>query len=61
MIDSLSSKHVPTARGMATNPPIEVKVMVDNHGEDAFEAQVLIGLPPGVSYVTTQQLDGVLL
>jgi hypothetical protein len=61
MIDSLSSKYVPTARDTATTAPIEVKVMVDNHREDAFEAQVLIGLPPGVSYVTTQQLDGVLL
>ncbi len=39
--------------------PVEMKVVIDNFGEDAFEAQVFIGIPQGLSYVNVYQLDGV--
>ncbi|XP_064614491.1 integrin alpha-8-like [Liolophura sinensis] len=44
---------------VGSNKTIDLEMIVDNRGEDAFEAQLFLTLPQGVVYVKVQESDSV--
>ena len=46
---------------MGLNNFLDIAVYVSNEGEDAFESEVKITLPPGVSYVNVYEINSVSL
>lgn len=44
---------------LGTDNEVELNVVVENNGEDAFEATVRIEMPPGVVYINVNNMNAV--
>lgn len=44
---------------LGTDNEVELNIVVENNGEDAFEAIVRIEMPPGVVYINVNSMNNV--
>ena len=44
---------------LGTNKEVDVMVQVTNLGEDSYETQVYISMPPGLSYINVHKVEAV--